>query len=123
MQSSPMPFVQLHGWKAIEVQEGQKKKVRKQREKKRRKGRRRAGGANWPLSHLFGCFVCFAFKPPTVGAIFRTQVNQLMAALKACQPHYIRCIKPNHTKKPNDFDKEQVTRQVRYLGLLEVSPT
>jgi myosin heavy subunit len=34
--------------------------------------------------------------PPTVGAIFRTQVQALMAALRACQPHYIRCIKPNH---------------------------
>ena len=58
-------------------------------------------------------------RPPTVGAIFRSQVGALMSALKACQPHYIRCIKPNHTKKPNEFDRENVARQVKYLGLLE----
>jgi len=58
-------------------------------------------------------------RPPTVGAIFRSQVNDLVKALKSCQPHYIRCIKPNHTKKPNEFDRDNVTRQVKYLGLLE----
>lgn len=58
-------------------------------------------------------------KPPTVGAVFKTQVEALMKALKACVPHYIRCIKPNHQKTPNNFDKEYIGRQVRYLGLLE----
>ena len=41
-------------------------------------------------------FVCPSF--PSVGSVFRSQVQALMTALKACQPHYIRCIKPNHTK-------------------------
>lgn len=42
-----------------------------------------------------------------------------MDTLKQCVPHYIRCIKPNHTKKPNDFDNTNTRRQVQYLGLLE----
>ena len=57
--------------------------------------------------------------PPTVGQTFKAQVQSLMAALSACVPHYIRCIKPNYTKKPNDFDVKYTSNQVRYLGLLE----
>lgn len=42
-----------------------------------------------------------------------------MTALRACTPHYIRCIKPNHSKKPNEWDNANIKRQVKYLGLLE----
>ncbi len=58
-------------------------------------------------------------KPPTVGMQFKKQVAVLMSSLMACVPHYIRCIKPNNTKRPNDWDKKNVVRQVKYLGLLE----
>lgn len=36
-----------------------------------------------------------------------------------CNPHYIRCIKPNETKRPGDWNKSQVEHQVEYLGLKE----
>ena len=36
-----------------------------------------------------------------------------------CEPHYIRCIKPNDEKRSGLFNVERVTHQVRYLGLLE----
>lgn len=42
-----------------------------------------------------------------------------MAALSACTPHYIRCIKPNHEKVPNKITSDYVLHQVEYLGLLE----
>ncbi len=58
-------------------------------------------------------------RPPTVGRVFRDQVRALMNALMACVPHYIRCIKPNHTKAAGQFDMNLVQRQVQYLGLLE----
>mmetsp|Transcript_13928 Transcript_13928/g.34013 ORF Transcript_13928/g.34013 Transcript_13928/m.34013 type:complete len:1221 (+) Transcript_13928:174-3836(+) len=58
-------------------------------------------------------------RPPTVGKQFRTQVSKLMKALHKCTPHYIRCIKPNGKKSPNCFENKEVTRQVKYLGLLE----
>lgn len=44
-------------------------------------------------------------KPITVGAAFGSQVGQLMKALRACVPHYVRCIKPNMEKTPNHFDR------------------
>ena len=58
-------------------------------------------------------------RPPTVGRVFKEHVRSLMAALMACQPHYIRCIKPNHAKQPGRFDGQMIKRQVQYLGLLE----
>lgn len=36
-----------------------------------------------------------------------------------CTPHYIRCIKPNETKRPHDWEEKRVTHQVEYLGLKE----
>lgn len=36
-----------------------------------------------------------------------------------CTPHYIRCIKPNETKRPRDWEENRVRHQVEYLGLRE----
>ena len=36
-----------------------------------------------------------------------------------CSPHYIRCIKPNETKRPHDWEENRVKHQVEYLGLKE----
>ncbi|XP_008563594.1 PREDICTED: unconventional myosin-If-like, partial [Galeopterus variegatus] len=62
------------------------------------------------------------------------QANDLVATLKRCTPHYIRCIKPNETKKPRDWEESsstpslqgtqaafpnRVKHQVEYLGLKE----
>jgi myosin-1 len=58
-------------------------------------------------------------RPVTSGFQFRQSVAELLKALYACQPHYIRTIKPNDDKRPLYFDDARVTEQVRYLGLLE----
>jgi len=58
-------------------------------------------------------------RPPTVGSMFKGQVTRLMDALRSCVPHYIRCIKPNNEKTPNNFNEGNVSRQVQYLGLVE----
>lgn len=42
-----------------------------------------------------------------------------MRTLSACSPHYVRCIKPNDSKRPQDWVKDRVEHQVKYLGLLE----
>ena len=34
-------------------------------------------------------------------------------------PRYVRCIKPNETKSPRDFNDDRVEHQIAYLGLLE----
>jgi myosin heavy subunit len=42
-----------------------------------------------------------------------------MATLTACDPSYVRCIKPNLLQQPNQFDSPLVQEQLRYLGMLE----
>jgi len=37
-----------------------------------------------------------AFKLNSVGAQFRSQLKGLMATLKKCQPHYVRCVEALH---------------------------
>eukprot|EP00516_Mucochytrium_quahogii_P009298 CAMPEP_0203781598 /NCGR_PEP_ID=MMETSP0099_2-20121227/10374_1 /ASSEMBLY_ACC=CAM_ASM_000209 /TAXON_ID=96639 /ORGANISM=" , Strain NY0313808BC1" /LENGTH=1398 /DNA_ID=CAMNT_0050682701 /DNA_START=78 /DNA_END=4274 /DNA_ORIENTATION=+ len=57
--------------------------------------------------------------PSTAGFKIKKQCSDLVYALMDCNPHYVRCIKSNDQKKAGGFDKERVTHQVRYLGLLE----
>lgn len=58
-------------------------------------------------------------RPTTAGSKIRTQANQLVEQLMKCTPHYIRCIKPNETKRPRDWEELRVKHQVEYLGLKE----
>ena len=58
-------------------------------------------------------------RPVTAGFQFRQQMGELVKVLGKCEPHYIRCIKPNDHKKSGSFDADRVRHQVRYLGLLE----
>lgn len=39
----------------------------------------------------------------TVSKAFRGQLQRLMATLRATEPHYIKCIKPNNVKAPGGF--------------------
>nr|XP_054106716.1 unconventional myosin-If isoform X3 [Callithrix jacchus] len=58
-------------------------------------------------------------RPSTAGSKIKKQANDLVATLKRCTPHYIRCIKPNETKRPRDWEENRVKHQVEYLGLKE----
>jgi myosin-1 len=59
-------------------------------------------------------------KPPsTAGFKIKTSCGELVAKLSAAQPHYVRTIKPNDNKEPNNYDKQRVLHQVQYLGLLD----
>uniref|UniRef100_A0A3P9NT93 Osteoclast-stimulating factor 1 n=1 Tax=Poecilia reticulata TaxID=8081 RepID=A0A3P9NT93_POERE len=49
----------------------------------------------------------------------KDQTNELVSTLMKCTPHYIRCIKPNETKRPKDWEESRVKHQVEYLGLRE----
>lgn len=42
-----------------------------------------------------------------------------MGTLKQCQPHFIRCIKPNPESKPGQLAPEYVLEQLRAGGVLE----
>jgi myosin-1 len=58
-------------------------------------------------------------RPTTAGFKIKTSCQSLIKTLSACTPHYVRCIKPNDTKQPQDWDDQRVSHQVKYLGLLE----
>eukprot|EP01135_Chromosphaera_perkinsii_P001858 Nk52_evm7s212 gene=Nk52_evmTU7s212 len=58
-------------------------------------------------------------RPTTAGLKIRRQADVLVNTLMKCTPHYVRCIKPNETKKAYDFDSDRVKHQIAYLGLKE----
>ncbi|DAZ99842.1 TPA: hypothetical protein N0F65_008585, partial [Lagenidium giganteum] len=58
-------------------------------------------------------------RPPSTSQQFRAQVASLLEKLDGCNPHYIRCIKPNEKKAPLVVNTSLITEQVRYLGLVE----
>ncbi|XP_051901785.1 myosin IEb [Pristis pectinata] len=58
-------------------------------------------------------------RPTTVSSKIKKQANDLVTTLMKCTPHYIRCIKPNETKKAKDWEETRVKHQVEYLGLSE----
>lgn len=58
-------------------------------------------------------------RPTTAGKKIRSQANNLVDALMRCTPHYIRCIKPNESKRARDFEDQRVLHQIKYLGLSE----
>jgi len=58
-------------------------------------------------------------RPVTAGIQFKNSMANLLKSLYACQPHYVRCIKPNDQKKALSYDPKKVSEQAQYLGLLE----
>lgn len=49
--------------------------------------------------------------------IMQNQCQELVDTLVKCTPSYVRCIKPNETKKAKDWDTMRVEHQVVYLNL------
>lgn len=50
---------------------------------------------------------------------FQKSTAALLAALYACSPHYIRCIKSNDKREALSVNDARVMQQVQYLGLSE----
>ncbi|KAJ9533759.1 hypothetical protein QJQ45_026789 [Haematococcus lacustris] len=66
-----------------------------------------------------GSAVKSSFKFDSVGSQFKRQLADLMAALNAMQPHYVRCIKPNPSSRPGMFDANYVLQQLKCGGVME----
>ncbi|ORY26880.1 P-loop containing nucleoside triphosphate hydrolase protein [Naematelia encephala] len=60
-----------------------------------------------------------AAKKPTLGSIFKHSLVNLMDTINSTNVHYIRCIKPNESKKAWQLDPQQVLQQLRACGVLE----
>ncbi|XP_014676451.1 PREDICTED: myosin heavy chain, muscle-like [Priapulus caudatus] len=55
----------------------------------------------------------------TVSALYREQLNKLMATLHATAPHFVRCIIPNENKEGGAIDAALVMNQLTCNGVLE----
>ncbi|XP_068092821.1 unconventional myosin-X [Hyperolius riggenbachi] len=58
-------------------------------------------------------------RKPTVSLQFKDSLHSLMATLSTSNPFFVRCIKPNVHKMPDQFDQTLVLNQLRYSGMLE----
>ncbi|XP_053057930.1 unconventional myosin-X isoform X3 [Acinonyx jubatus] len=58
-------------------------------------------------------------RRPTVSSQFKDSLHSLMATLSCSNPFFVRCIKPNTQKMPDQFDQAVVLNQLRYSGMLE----
>lgn len=55
----------------------------------------------------------------TVAQRHKEQLSSLMAQLHSTHPHFVRCIIPNHKKRPKQFNNLLVLDQLRCNGVLE----
>jgi myosin protein heavy chain len=55
----------------------------------------------------------------TVAQRHKEQLSNLMAQLHSTHPHFVRCILPNHKKRPKQFNGLLVLDQLRCNGVLE----
>ena len=58
-------------------------------------------------------------KKKTLAAEFKSQLTDLLAHIDRSEVHYVRCIKPNETADPKNFNDEVVLHQLRYQGIVE----
>ncbi|KAI6232049.1 hypothetical protein M3Y95_00445800 [Aphelenchoides besseyi] len=55
----------------------------------------------------------------TVSHMYKEQLNKLMSTLNNTVPNFVRCIIPNHEKKPGRIDALLILEQLRCNGVLE----
>ncbi|XP_051565407.1 unconventional myosin-XVI-like isoform X1 [Myxocyprinus asiaticus] len=58
--------------------------------------------------------------PVTVAVQLRNSLSEIISKLQVCTPHFIQCVRPNSTSKPDVFDSFHVSSQLQYVGVLEM---
>lgn len=61
----------------------------------------------WCFYNSLRGFTLFRSDLIIFSLILQKQANDLVGTLMKCTPHYIRCIKPNETKKPRDWEESR----------------
>jgi len=62
-----------------------------------------------------------AKEKSTVCTKFRNQLSGLLQKLNACEPHFIRCVKPNSALVPTKTDQKLILHQCACAGILEAT--
>lgn len=60
-------------------------------------------------------------KSPSLSAQFKNSLTELVEKMTQCFPHFIRCIKPNQSQRPDNFMDEFVGIQLGYTGVMEAN--
>ncbi|KAI9905832.1 hypothetical protein PsorP6_013739 [Peronosclerospora sorghi] len=60
-----------------------------------------------------------ALAVANVGTQFKDNLNELMTSIRQTKVHYVRCIKPNQNKSPNEINQPMVVSQLRCAGVIE----
>merc|ERR1719186_1122814 len=55
----------------------------------------------------------------TVSSVYLVSLNELMATLHNCEPHFVRCLVPNTHKKPGEVEPPLIMHQLTCNGVLE----
>lgn len=55
----------------------------------------------------------------TVSTYFRLSLLELLQKLNRSSPHFVRCLKPNDSKKPQTFVVDKIIEQLNYTGIME----
>jgi len=58
-------------------------------------------------------------RPYSLSSEFRGQLKGLMERIRATEPRFIRCIKPNIHNAAYEFDRQSVVQQLQYQGVLQ----
>jgi len=62
-----------------------------------------------------------AKEKSTVCTKFRNQLSGLLQKLNSCEPHFIRCVKPNASLVPTETDQKLILHQCACAGILEAT--
>ncbi|KAF4520317.1 hypothetical protein B566_EDAN004377 [Ephemera danica] len=55
----------------------------------------------------------------TVATYFRYSLMDLLQKMVSGYPQFVRCVKPNDSRRPRLFDREKILKQLRYTGVME----
>ncbi|KAG7467471.1 hypothetical protein MATL_G00153880 [Megalops atlanticus] len=58
--------------------------------------------------------------PATVAVQLRNSLCEITSKLQLCTPHFVQCVRPNSSGRPDSFDSARVSAQLQYVGVLEM---
>lgn len=58
-------------------------------------------------------------KGQLIGSQFLNQLESMMNLINSTEPHFVRCVKPNETKRPLEWNAAKVLIQLHSLSILE----